>query len=217
MEERVFVIGEVLLDMIGEFNPAQEKMANKTGTITLSVGGAAFNIAANLASRNIRTSLFSCLKRNAPTTYLIKSALKNSGISYRHVMEVRENTASEQAYVALFSDQKFISGVTSSIIESVDILSNKTLANGIKTASIIIADTNLTTAQIQGIAKLCKQYQKPLAISIVSDAKATRITRTHNFEDKFKFVSLNTLEAKALDFQRDDIYDKKKHPISAKS
>jgi len=197
MRDHVLVVGAVLLDLIGESNVIQKEMVNKKGAVTISVGGAAFNVAANLAAKDVNVSLLTCLKSGSPTTHLIKSAIASSKINQNHVMMFKD--IGEPAYVALFSDKKFISGITCSPIESLNLFSGNTLRNAVWNSSLVAVDTNLATEQIQGIADLCNDYNKPLVVSVVSDAKVNHILEK-KFSTKFFFVSMNASESDVAGF-----------------
>jgi sugar/nucleoside kinase (ribokinase family) len=205
MEAKVLVVGAVLLDMIGEYPGEQAELQNKTGTVRLSLGGAAFNVAANLAEKGFKTSLFTCFRKGSSTTQLIRTGLAQSGIDIRHAVEVTVNA--EPAYVALLVDKRLTYGVTSSPIERIDILETGELEKAVKECSFIAIDTNLTTSQIQSVVDLASKYHKPIAAGIVSDAKVTRISSVpeSNFHKRFEFVCLNAVEAQSLGFPIDVI------------
>lgn len=212
MQARILVVGAVLLDMIGEYSCEEQGLRNKTGIVRLSLGGAAFNIAANLAEKGYETSLFTCLRKGSPTTRLIKAGLTRSGIDTRHAIEVLVDA--EPAYVALFVGKELSSGVTSSPIEQIDIAGTGELEMAVEDCTFVAIDTNLTTIQIERVVELASKYRKPISAVVVSEAKVSRISSVQEggFSKRFEFVSLNAIEAHSLGFTIESIDDQERFP-----
>ncbi len=203
----ILVIGATHLDVIATFDCDERKQKNKVGTVRCWPGGAAFNIAANLSAEHYRVRLFSFLNPNTVGSRTIRSILKQSKIDTRYVFDrprigdMEDASHGDPAHVAHYQGDKFISGVTCSLFDALELPPDE-LEKAVRRADIVAIDTNLTSAQIEQIATLCKTCERQLLVCVVSPDKATRLTGS-NFAVTFDVVCMNEEEAKALQWQDD--------------
>ncbi len=199
MTEQIVVIGAALVDFIGHYrsNPSDPTLTNLMGTVKVSPGGAAFNIATNIAVRSAATCRLISYCPNESISGRIISAVCRS-IDLRDTWVADDQIPkSEPAFVALFKDKKFETGVTSSPIEDAGIFNDNTIEHYIKYSSLVVAETNLNRTQISKIAELAARHRKPVCCMIVSQTKADRI-KNLTLSEPFELVSLNESEANEI-------------------
>lgn len=200
----ILVIGAILIDMVGiPSEENKEDMRNKIGKVTVTLGGVAYNVAVNLAVNKYKTKIFTCIKDKSPMESAIREDLRNHNISDEYLFYASESASEigyEIGYVAIMDTDKNLKvGITNSRIEG-EILDEELLINAISESSFVAIDTNLSTAQIEQICKICNTCNKRVLVNVVSDAKIHRI---HNkkFSKKFEIVTLNAEEADALNIK----------------
>lgn len=197
----ILVIGSTLLDIGGRY-PKESSSIHKHGTVEYTVGGAAFNIAANLHSNNYKVALMTYLKEKSLGCEIIRRVLERSGLGTN--LTFSSEAMGEPAYVAHFRERALESGVTSSLIDKVD-FSNYTqeIEEAIKNSSLVVVETNLSREQIRFISKHCKNHGKQLLAHVVAADRAKEILRINQNERHhlFEVVSMNKEEAKRLGFE----------------
>lgn len=197
MAGQILVIGAALVDFIGHYKSDGADIKNHAGTVRITVGGAAFNIATNIAIRKAADCcLFSYCPHGSISADIIRSICNSINLNNRWVSDDRISR-SEPAYVALLRDKELDRGVTSSPIEHAAIFESGDLEASIKRSSIVVTETNLNADQIQIINRLAHRHKKPICCMIVSDAKASRLV-DQDFSKEFELVTLNHAEAKAI-------------------
>ena len=87
MKQKILIIGSVHLDIVASYEKSNESNADKEGDLKFSVGGAAYNIAANLAYKDHRVSLFTFVKDNSVSGDVIKSAISAANIETQFVQQ----------------------------------------------------------------------------------------------------------------------------------
>jgi sugar/nucleoside kinase (ribokinase family) len=187
----VLVIGAVLLDITATYKPESEGEAKPIGVLWYSVGGNAFNAAANLAMRDFPTAFMTCLKPHSLGTKTIRLVLENSRIDDRYVFE--SDVMVEPVYIAHYCGHELKTGITSCEIDKVG-LNGEILEEAVKKADLVAVDTNMSTDQIRQICRVCSKHKKPIFVSIVSDSKAGRVYRK-SFDHMFEVLCLNSEEA----------------------
>lgn len=202
MNKYILIVGAVLLDVTGLAQRGQEDSEDKIGSVSLRVGGVAFNVAINLRELGHEVQLFTCLRSASPISRIIKDSLRSSGIGIKYIIE-RDNVP-EAVFVSLKEtgmqdgpDLDF--GVlTSSPIEDVPISTADGIASAIAEASMIIADTNLSARQLARLRQMCHAANRKLYIVSASDAKSQRIVEASSPSERFGMVSMNAREAEKI-------------------
>lgn len=192
----VLVIGSALLDIGAKYSGSQTS-TQKPGTVQYSVGGAAFNIAANLHANNVPVAFMTYLKKQSIGCDMIRTVLDKSGIGQQYVHP--SSAVGEPAYVAQFHDGALVSGVTSSLIDMVEI-KRKDLEKPIRKSAFVVVETNLSREQIKSIIESCRKYDKRVLAQIVAADKADRLCNLDGQETLFEVVSMNREEAARLGF-----------------
>jgi sugar/nucleoside kinase (ribokinase family) len=189
--DRILVIGAALVDVVGHYHPEQERLENKVGGVSISVGGAAFNIAANLVGHGYKCRLVTLCKSNSPITTLIRRACKSIGLEDKWIIE--DGSIVDPLYVAIMKGEEFESGVTSSPIDRY-IFDREKLKLAIQTADLIIVETNINAGELRFIVSLCTELGKRVCAMAVSDARVGGLLGK-DFARRFELVSMNAIEA----------------------
>lgn len=210
MQKRILIIGSVHLDIVASYEKSIESNVDKEGDLKFSVGGAAYNIAANLAYKDHRVSLFTFVKDNSVSGDVIKSAISAANIETHFVQH--DSDLSESGYVSHQSEGDLISAVSCMSIQEKAFDKNvrKDLAKAISSHSFVVVDTNLSTNQLETVVEICREKNTSIFACNVSDSKCHRLVDFFP-EDKseiFRFVSLNEKELKQI-VENDFIEDSK--------
>jgi len=186
MKKPVLVIGSVLLDIVGTYGDSEDGLINKKGKLNFSIGGVAFNMASNLSSKGIPTSIITCLKSNSISSKVIEEQLKFSNINE---FIYRSHQIDETGYVAHFCGKDLKTGITSSEIEEIDLKQIRNIPNLIDNSSFVILDTNLSTIQLRYLCSICLDKGKKIFVNVVSDAKFDRIYKK-KFSKPFEAICI---------------------------
>ena len=208
----ILVIGGAHLDVVAEYSPDYEYHIDKPGSfVEYSVGGAAFNIAANLsrfARRGTEISLMTCIKKDSLSGFLIRSAIERTDI--KTVELISDEAYPESGFIAHWSSGCLKSAVSCSNLDQAT-FSKELLDRRISKANVVVIDTNLTSDQIQAIQTTCHLRNKPLIVGCVSESKVQRIRQSNLREMPwFVLVSMNEHEARSFFGQE---YEKSLSPV----
>lgn len=194
----ILVIGAAHLDIVGEYSSAISHVVDKPGEIFYSVGGTAYNIAANLAQNNASVEFVSLLRQESLITPLIMSRLDSYGITKSVV--IRE-AIGESGFIAQRQDGKLISAVTSSSMDHL-VMSDIDMNNKVSSSEFVICDCNLSSAYLNRIAQLCFKFSKRFCLSAVSEAKVKRVKeldRDDGSEPPLYLLCMNQRELASLE------------------
>lgn len=198
-EGQVLVIGSAHFDILCDYSAWQETQVDKIGTIFISVGGSAFNIAADLVHHRVPAALFTYLRDHALATELIESQCHRLGIQTQFVARTSSAQA-DTAFVAHRRDGDLVSAVTSTRVDKV-VFDEDLLHEAMTSCRFAIADCNLTAEQLGLVARLAAAADKELLVAGVSESKAERVlavpppaNRTYAFD----VFSLNEAEARQV-------------------
>lgn len=202
-DQYILVIGAAHIDVFANYEGEISSKIDKPGKIEFSLGGTAFNVAANLAFDQEKACLITAVNPHKISGLCVEASLKARKIS-NHFL-VKNTNLSEGAYVAFIQDGDLVSAVTQTPIEELS-LDEENLVGAINNASIVVADCNLSDSQLARVVSHCSKYQKPILIAGVSENKAERIkfVPKHLEIDVF---SLNYKEAIHLFNGHQYIYD----------
>ena len=200
MKQKILIIGSVHLDIVASYEKSNESNADKEGDLKFSVGGAAYNIAANLAYKDHRVSLFTFVKDNSVSGDVIKSAISAANIETQFVQQ--DSDLSESGYVSHQSEGQLISAVSCMAIQEKAFDENvrKALTKAISSHSFVVVDTNLSTNQLETVVEICREKNTSIFACNVSDSKCHRLIVFFPEEKSeiFRFVSLNEKELKKI-------------------
>lgn len=194
----ILVVGSAHVDVFGDFDTSQANAIDKEGEIVCSIGGTAFNIAVDLASEaTVQVILYTHLKKNSLSTDLIIRRLRREFISTRYVIR-DDSIKSDSGFIAHRSNMELTSAVSSMPIQQATINIGK-IESIAKRSSVIIAECNLSSAQLNNIAKICTKLNKPFLVGGVSESKCKRVRLLDAAASPLiAYFSINITEAAAL-------------------
>ncbi len=192
MQKSIVIIGSSNIDISGF--PQQHLIKNDSspGSITISAGGVARNIAENISRLGVKPTFISALGSDLFGKYL-KNNAKEINIDIKHCIIHKYKPTS--AYMLIANDMGNVEQAISdtNIIEEVspDFIRSKT--DVINKHKIIVIDTNLS---VETISHIVENFDKlPIFIDLVSTTKAVKVKKNIG---KFHTVKANVQEAEAL-------------------
>jgi pseudouridine kinase len=190
----VLVIGAMAVDAKGRPRRALVPGSSTRGTVRLSVGGVARNVAENLARLGVHATLLSAVGDD-PMGRLLLDATARAGVDVEHVL-VRPGQHSG-AYIAVLDRV----GVPAHAIDDMAVLRYLTpgkvyrLRRLFREADMIVFDANVPRRTIETILRLADRYGVPVCVDPTSTALAERL-RPHL--GQVHLVVSNLQEARAL-------------------
>lgn len=190
----LLVIGGVHLDGVAEYDPTHSALLEKPATfVEFSVGGTAFNVAANLASADIDVTLFTWLNDASPFGSVIMSAIS----AYRIQSEIVLDSEFQQGgYLAQLSGGVLVLATSCSGLDQAKIPRAR-LSAAISNAKAVAIDTNLSVQHIRHIRSACRRLNRPLLVNCSSETKSQRI-RAPLEGVCYQLVTMNESEAVAF-------------------
>jgi pseudouridine kinase len=190
----VLVIGAMAIDAKGKPRRALVPGTSAPGTVRLSVGGVARNIAENLARLGVHATLLSVVGDDPIGRFLL-DATARSGVDVEHV-SVRRGQRSG-AYLAVMDR----SGAPAHAIDDMTVL--RYLVPGriyrlrrlFRDASMIVFDANVPPRTIETIFALASRYDKPVCVDPTSTTLAERV---RPYLGQTHLIVPNLQEARAL-------------------
>jgi pseudouridine kinase len=173
-EPFVLVFGAMAIDAKGKPDCALVPGTSTPGTVRLSIGGVARNIAENLARLGVRAVLFSAVGDD-PIGHLLLDATAESGVDVEHVTISAEHRTC--TYLAVFDRN----GAPAHAID--DMGGIETLTPGLvyrnralfRDASMIVLDANVPPRTMETIFGLAQRYDCPVCIDPASAGLAPRL------------------------------------------
>jgi pseudouridine kinase len=170
----VLVIGAMAVDAKGKPNRSLVPGTSTPGTVRLSVGGVARNIAENLARLGLHTVLLSAVGDD-PIGHLLLDATAESGVDVEHV--VKSTAYRTCTYLAVLDRN----GVPAHAID--DMVGIESLTPGLiyrkralfRDASMIVLDANVPPKTMETVFSLAQQYGRPVCIDPASAGLAPRL------------------------------------------
>lgn len=190
----VLVIGAMAIDAKGQPRRALVPGSSAPGTVRLSVGGVARNVAENLARLGVHATLLSAIGDDPMGRFLLDSTAR-AGVNVEHVL-VRPGQRSG-AYIAVLDR----SGVPAHAIDDMTVLRYLTpevvyrLRRLFREADMIVFDANVSRRTLETILRLAERYDKPVCADPTSTGLAERV-RPHL--GQIHMVVPNLQEARAL-------------------
>ena len=192
MNGYVVCIGGANVDILGKSSKNMVPRDSNPGRIRFSVGGVARNIAENLARMELRTELICGLGTGAEGD-LVRNRCREVGIGTGYIINAGSDATS--SYMALsdeegdmawaVSDMSAAAAVTPAALEERREL--------LRSASLIVADTNIPAGSLAALPKLCPDV--PLYVDPVSTVKASKL---RHILPGIHTLKLNRMEARTL-------------------
>jgi hypothetical protein len=186
-EKRILTVGSVHLDTIAlSKSPTTQDDVTHIGNIIHSVGGSAYNIAANLSSHHAKAvrdvAIYSILPQHSVLTEIIKYKINVAGINSRFVRLYREFNGKNVrggGYVGILDDHKLVRhAVVDAAMYDANIFQDRDesaqLEAAIAWADMLVLDSDLAVATINHIADHTRDNAKPLFVSIGSPPAGLR-------------------------------------------
>jgi hypothetical protein len=186
---RVLTIGSVHLDTIA-LSQAETATDDVTqiGNITHSVGGSAYNVAANLAAdhgrqRAVRdVAIYSILPQHSVLTEIIKYKIDAAGVSSRFIRLFREfndRHVRGGGYVGVLDDQRLIrQAVVDAAMHDANIFQNRDegtfLLSAMGWSDAVVVDADLAVSIVNHVAEHAADHGKQLYVSVGSPSAGMR-------------------------------------------
>jgi sugar/nucleoside kinase (ribokinase family) len=185
----VLTIGSVHLDTIA-LSQAETATDDVTqiGNITHSVGGSAYNVAANLATdhgrqRAVRdVAIYSILPQHSVLTEIIKYKIDAAGVSSRFIRLFREfndRHVRGGGYVGVLDDQRLIrQAVVDAAMHDANIFQNRDegefLMSAMAWGDALVVDADLAVSIVNRVAEHASDHGKQFFVSVGSPSAGRR-------------------------------------------
>jgi pseudouridine kinase len=170
----VLVVGAAGLDTKGRAAVPLQHGTSNPGSIRISVGGVARNVAENLARLGERAILLSAVGSDR-SGKRVREQANEAGIDVSHLLEIPDHHTG--AYLAVLDhvgelsisidDMAVLSAITPSVIYN-----RRSL---IRDAAMIVMDANLSPSAIQSLMNQAKKYGVPVCTDPTSVSLAERV------------------------------------------
>lgn len=169
----VVCVGASLVDLT--FRCEQEPVAYTSNPSRLhrSPGGVVRNIAHHLALLKVPVQLVTIFG-NDPDGHWLSAQCAEAGIGLDHILMAEEPTGTF-ASIATPAGDLHIGAVTSETDRLLSIEFFTSRAEVLRTASVVIADCNLSVEALRWLMRFCNEHHVPLIVETVSIPKAQRL------------------------------------------
>lgn len=188
---KVYVIGGANIDISGKAEASLKLKDSNPGSISLSYGGVARNIAENLARLGIRVNFVSAFSDDLMSIAMLKH-LYSLKIDTSNSLIIKN--ANTSTYLALLSKDNDMAVAISdtSILKNLNVSYIKPIISKIKKDDILVIDTNLDSKVLEYIFKNTKGK---IFVDPISTAKVKKIKP---FLSKIYAIKPNVFEAEEL-------------------
>lgn len=174
MEGYIAVAGGINVDIKGKSRKKMDVGSSSPGTIEISPGGVARNIAHNLSLLDVPVMLLSAIGSDAQGAKVLQDT-ENSGVCVDHVL--RSCSGLTGTYIALLDNTGEMTAALSDmqILERLDADYFKSKLGVLEKASFIVCDANLPEESIEFIVSKAVSRGIPLCLEPVSVKKAIKL------------------------------------------
>jgi diguanylate cyclase (GGDEF)-like protein len=167
----VFVAGSAHLDVLAKIT-GDEVAIDKIGRVAIEFGGAACNIATNLAALGLKPRLLTAMQQDSPYSGIIMAHLRAHGVDVRVVNHDAMQAAIFSAHIGL--DGEMLSAVSSMPVETV-IFPEEVVREAMKGARCAILECNLSGLALNQFAEIAHELSIPVFVASVSEEKSLRV------------------------------------------
>lgn len=167
----VFVAGSAHLDVLAKIT-GDEIAVDKIGQVAIEIGGAACNIATNLAALGLRPRLLTAMQEDSPYSGIIAAHLRANGVDVRVVHHDGMPAAVFSAHIG--PDGEMLSAVSSMPVETAT-FPEDVVRDAMTGARCAVLECNLSGAVLNQFAKIAHELTIPVFVASVSEEKSLRI------------------------------------------
>jgi pseudouridine kinase len=190
----VVVVGAACLDVKGRLRGEIVAGTSNAGTVRISVGGCARNVAENLARLGLSTTLLSVVCEDDFGRAIVEQT-ERAGVDTAHMLISCERRSA--AYMALLGAQgDLLLGLDDT--EAIVALTPEFIADHaqlLSAARMAVIDASLPRPTAEALLAICRAAQVPVALDPVAYAPALRY---RDLIGAFYLVAPNAVEAQAL-------------------
>lgn len=168
----VFVAGSAHLDVLAKIT-GDEITVDKIGHVAIEIGGAACNIATNLAALGLKPRLLTAMQEGSPYSGIITAHLRAHGVDVHVVPHDGMQAAVFSAHIGL--DGEMLSAVSSMPVETA-IFPEDAVREAMKGARCAILECNLSGLVLNQFAQIAHELVIPVFVAAVSEEKSLRVT-----------------------------------------
>lgn len=167
----VFVAGSAHLDVLAKIT-GDEVAVDKIGQVAIEIGGAACNIATNLAALGLQPRLLTAMQEDSPYSGIITAHLRANGVDVRVVHHDGMPAAVFSAHIG--PDGEMLSAVSSMPVETA-IFPEGVVRDAMAGARCAILECNLSGPVLNQFAQIAHELAIPVFVASVSEEKSLRI------------------------------------------
>ncbi len=194
LQRYVSVIGGINLDVKGTSANDNASGDSHTGSIAVSAGGVARNMAENLARLGTDVKLFGCVGNDVFGEFVIAK----TNTTGADTSNIRISDCRTSVYLSVANSSGnlcYAVNNTDNTADSVDQEYIRRYAELLAGSSIIVFDTNLQPQAISDVTEIANKNNIPVFADAVSSEKAERLCRVNGV---IEYVSVNKLEYEIL-------------------
>jgi pseudouridine kinase len=201
-KKTVLIIGGSNVDIKGRSKGVLIPHTSNPGTIELSVGGVARNIAENLGRLQVNTTLLTAIGEDEYGT-LIKKRTEESGVNMSEIICSKEHRSS--IFMAVLNKKSDLETAISDMV-ILDLITPeyiKSKEHLFQESAIVVIDVSIPRKTIEAVIDICQKYTIPLCVEPVSVSKSEY---AKDLLDKIDIITPNKDEAEMLvDISIDDM------------
>lgn len=167
----MFVAGSAHLDVLASIT-GDEGAVDKIGQVTIEIGGAACNIATNLAALGLKPRLLTAMQEDSPYSGIITAHLRAQGVEVRVVNHECMQAAVFSAHIGL--DGEMLSAVSSMPVETAT-FTDEVVHEAMIGARCAILECNLSVVALNQFARLAHEAGISVFVASVAEEKSLRI------------------------------------------
>lgn len=167
----VFVAGSAHLDVLAKIT-GDEIAVDKIGQVAIEIGGAACNIATNLAAMGLQPRLLTAMQEDSPYSGIIAAHLRAHGVDVRVIHHDGMPAAVFSAHIG--PDGEMLSAVSSMPVETA-VFPESAVREAMDGARCAILECNLSRSALNQFAQIAHEVGIPVFVASVSEEKSLRV------------------------------------------